>query len=200
MADDKASKETRTRTWTIVLYPESAPEDWREQLDELHIGWVESPLHEFDTNPTGEVKKAHWHILLTFGGVKSYEQVLELVKPLNGPIPQRCHDARAMVRYMAHMDNPEKHQYDPAQIKPHGGVDLDELLAPTSSERKTIIKEMITWVKQTGCTEYQDLMDEAIAESPDRWYPVLLDRGTYVLQEYIRSQRHRSGQGHDCSR
>ena len=198
MAGKKATeKETRTRTWTIVLYPESAPDDWREQLDELHIGWVESPLHEFDTNATGEVKKAHWHILLTFGGVKSYEQVLEIVKPLNGPIPQRCHDARAMVRYMAHMDNPEKFQYNPADIKAHGGVDLAELLRPTASERYVIIGEMITWIKENNCIEYQDLMDEAMKSSPDRWFPILADSGTYVIQEYIKSQRHRGGRSNE---
>ena len=75
MAQKKSSegvKETRTRTWTIVVYPDSAPENWRDLIDEQHIGWVESPLHEFDTNPTGELKKAHWHVLLCFGSVKAY--------------------------------------------------------------------------------------------------------------------------------
>lgn len=193
MSDEKSTtqKETRTRAWNIILYPESEPDNWREILDDLHIGWVESPLHEFDSNPTGERKKPHRHITLFFGGVKSYDQVRELTAPLNGPIPQRCHDARASVRYMAHMDNPEKFQYNPKDIKAHGGADLDALLAPTASERKEIIKEMILWVKETGCIEYQDLMDYAIEKSSDRWYPILLDSGSYVLQMYIRSQRHR---------
>ena len=29
--------------------------------------------------------KPHYHVLLLFGGVKSYDQVLELIKPLNCP-------------------------------------------------------------------------------------------------------------------
>ena len=59
MAGNKSSgnKSSRTRNWTVVVYPESAPENWREYMDELQIEWVESPLHEFDTNATGEVKK-----------------------------------------------------------------------------------------------------------------------------------------------
>lgn len=58
------AKETRTRNWSVIVYPESAPENWRQILDESHIEWIESPLHEFDTNPTGEIKKPHYHILL----------------------------------------------------------------------------------------------------------------------------------------
>ena len=104
MAGKKSSgnKETRTRNWTIVLYPESAPENWREILDDMHIEWIESPLHDKDINANGETKKAHWHILLMFGGVKTYEQVKEITDKLNAPIPERCHNAKAMVRYMAH--------------------------------------------------------------------------------------------------
>lgn len=185
------SKETRTRNWTCVVYPESAPENWRVFLDDLHIEWVESPLHEFDCNATGEVKKAHWHVLLMFGGVKSYEQVCEVIKPLNGPIPERCHNAKAMVRYMAHLDNPEKHQYSVSDIKAHGGVDLAELLRPSSSERYTIIKDMCDYVRENRITEFQDLMDYAMANHFDTWFPALCDNSAYVVGQYIKSQRHR---------
>lgn len=192
MAKEKATgKDSRTRNWTVVVYPESAPENWREFLDELHIEWVESPLHEFDANPTGEVKKAHYHVLLMFGGVKSYEQVCEAIKPLNCPIPQRCHNAKSMVRYMAHLDNPEKFQYDPAGIVAHGGVDLAELLRPSSSERYSLIREMCQFVKQQNITEFQELMDYAMAERFDSWFPLLCDNSAYVVGQYIKSQRHR---------
>ena len=87
------SKESRSRTWTFVLYPESAPDNWRDLLDEQHVEWVESPLHDRDINPDGELKKAHIHILLLFSSVKSYEQICEITVVLNCPIPQRCHDA-----------------------------------------------------------------------------------------------------------
>ena len=69
MGSEKTRGSDRTRNWMIVVYPDSAPKNWREYLDETHIEWVESPLHEWDVNPTGEVKKPHWHVLLMFGGV-----------------------------------------------------------------------------------------------------------------------------------
>ena len=61
MVDEKAKKaDSRARNWSLVVYPESAPENWRDILDDYHIPWVESPLHDKDINPDGEIKKAHW--------------------------------------------------------------------------------------------------------------------------------------------
>lgn len=191
MAAEKTRGHDRTRIWAAVVYPESAPENWRDILDDYHIEWAESPLHEFDTNPTGEVKKAHWHIVLAFDGPKSYEQVVEILAPLNGPIPQRCHSLKGAVRYFAHLDNPEKYQYSVSDIVAHGGFDVAAALAPSSSERYAIITEMIQYVKAEGVTEYQDLMDYALAEHSDTWFPLLCDSCTVVMQQYIKSQRHR---------
>lgn len=192
MSTEKSRGSERTRNWTFVLYPESVPDNWRDILDEYHIEWIESPLHDKDLNADGQPKKAHIHILLLFGGVKSYEQVCEITDSLNQPIPQRCHNAKAMVRYMAHLDNPEKAQYDPSKIIPHGGVDLAELLRPSSSERYTLIREMIDYVRSAGVTEFQDLMDYASSERFDDWFPLLCDSSSYVIGQYIKSQRHRS--------
>ena len=89
--NNTSKKETRARSWTAVFYPESAPKNWRVILDDLHVEWVCSPLHDQDLNPTGELKKPHYHLLVMFGHVKSYEQVVELLKPLKCPAPQRIH-------------------------------------------------------------------------------------------------------------
>lgn len=187
MSDKKSRGSDRTRNWCIVVYPESAPENWRDYLD--GIEWIESPLHQWDTDPTGEVKKPHWHVLLMFGGVKSYEQVCEFIKPLNCPIPQRCHNAKAATRYMAHLDNPDKFQYSVSEIVPHGGVDLAEILRPSSSERYSIVKEMQAYVRETGITEFADLMDYAAAEHFDDWFPALCDSCAFVMSLYVKSAR-----------
>lgn len=192
MSEKKSRGSDRTRNWTFVLYEDSAPENWREMLDDEHIEWIESPWHDKDFNADGEPKKKHKHILLLFGGVKSYEQVKEVTDKLGQPIPQRCHNAKAMVRYMAHLDNPEKAQYSVSDIVPHGGVDLAELLRPSSSERYTIIRDMMDYIRSAAVTEFQDLMDYAAAEHFDDWFPLLCDSSAYVIGQYIKSQRHRA--------
>lgn len=193
MAEKKSSSgDTRTRSWTFVLYEDSAPENWRYILDDMHIEWIESPWHDKDINGNGEPKKKHKHILLLFQGKKSYEQIKELTDVLNQPIPQRCHNAKAMVRYMAHLDNPEKAQYNPSDIIGHGGADVSDMLRPSSSERYTIIKDMIDYIRSAGITEFQDLMDYAADVHYDDWFPLLCDNSAYVVGLYIKSQRHRA--------
>lgn len=195
MASENSRGCNRTRNWTVVIYPDSAPDNWRDYLDDLHIEWVESPLHEFDSNPTGEIKKAHWHVLIMFAGPKTYEQICDIIKPLNCPIPERCHNAKAMVRYMAHLDNPDKYQYSLSDIIPHGGVDLSELLRPSSSERYSLINDMAEYIASENITEFQDLFDVARHEHFDTWFPLLCDNSAFIINQYIKSQRHRSERG-----
>ena len=58
MASKKSNGESygkgRTRSWTFIVYPDSAPENWRSILDEDHIQWIESPLHDKDLNADNE--------------------------------------------------------------------------------------------------------------------------------------------------
>lgn len=192
----KETKDTRCRNWAIVVYPgenehDGSPSNWREIIDEHHIEWIESPLHDNDINANGEKKKPHYHVLLMYGGVKSYEQVVDLCQELNCPIPQRCLNVKALVRYMAHLDNPEKAQYNILDVKGHGGVDIAEMLRPSSSERYILIKEMQEFIKEYNILEFQDILDYAAANRFDDWYPLLCDNSTYIISMYIKSQRHR---------
>ena len=113
--------DVRARAWTFIVYPESAPENWRDVLDRFHLQWACSPLHDSDVNATGEPKKAHWHILLSFGGKKGYGQIWSISEAINGTRPQVCQDQKALIRYFSHQDNPEKAQYKSSDIEVRGG-------------------------------------------------------------------------------
>ena len=188
----KTTSNNRTRNWTFVLYPESAPDKWRDILDEEHIEWIESPLHDKDLNENGEPKKPHWHILLMFEGNKTVEQVAEITTRLNATIPLKVASAKGLVRYMAHLDNPEKHQYDKSQIVAHGGADVADLLKPTSSSRYQLIGEMMAFVKDNDIVEMEDLLLYAIEFRFDDWFPLLCDNSAYIMESLIKSRRHRS--------
>ena len=183
---------SRTRGFAFVLYPESAPDNWRDILDSYHIQWAESPLHSFDVNDTGEVKKPHWHIVLNFDSLKSNDQVKKLIEPLNGTIPIQLHSIRGMIRYFAHLDNPEKYQYPVDQIVGHGGMDVADLLRLSASARYQVIRKMCAWVADNDITEFYQLMDYAADHHMEDWYPLLCDSSAYVVNQYIKSNRQRS--------
>lgn len=88
-ADKKYEKKRAPRKdyWLFEFYPDSAPENWRETINGWLVDCLVSPLHDSDVNEDGTPKKPHWHGILFFDSVKSFEQVQELVAPLNGPIP-----------------------------------------------------------------------------------------------------------------
>lgn len=190
MAENKA-KDTRSKNWTVILYPESAPPNWKDLIEQMHIEWVESPIHDKDINPDGEAKKAHRHLLLMFGSLKSYEQVRELTDQLNCPSPQKCHNSKAMVRYMAHLDHADKAQYDISEINAYGGVDIAELLRPSASERYSIIRDMMMFIRDENIVEFKDLMDHASMNRFDDWFPLLCDNSSIVMTSYINSKRHK---------
>ena len=194
MAKSKSSD--RTRNWTCVIYPTEgnppAPANWRDIIDDQHIAWAESPIHEYDTNPDGTVKRPHIHVLLCYDSVKAYDQVKELTDALNAPRPEKCASARGLIRYFIHLDNPEKYQYDRADIIGHGGLDVAEYLKPTSSSRYVLIKEMMEFIQEHDLIEMEDLLQYAMNERFDDWFPLLCDNSAYVIGAFLKSRRHRA--------
>ena len=182
-------QDERSRNWVVIVYPESAPNDWREILDNMHIQWIESPLHDKDVNPDGTVKKSHWHVVLAFGSKKSYKQVKEITDKLNSPIPQKVHNMKGQVRYLVHLDNPEKYQYPVEQVIAHGGIDVDKYFKATSGQRYDMIGEMIDYVRENNIVEMKDLIDYARVNRFDYWFPLLCDNSLIIMDAYIRSNR-----------
>ena len=182
-------QDERSRNWVVIVYPESAPNDWREILDNMHIQWIESPLHDKDVNPDGTVKKSHWHVVLAFGSKKSYKQVKEITDKLNSPIPQKVHNMKGQVSYLVHLDNPEKYQYPVEQVIAHGGIDVDKYFKATSGQRYDMIGEMIDYVRENNIVEMKDLIDYARVNRFDDWFPLLCDNSLIIMDAYIRSNR-----------
>ena len=189
----------RTRNWTAIFYPEDLPDDWKERVDELRFKWVESPLHDRDTNADGSPKKPHVHTLLMFEAVKTEEQVSALLKEAfgeseNGSIvgvalPMKVSDRCAIVRYMAHLDNPDKAQYDVADITGHNGADPAEILRYSATETREMIVAMEEFIEENGITELADF-SKAIRYDHPEWHTILATKLTIYFNAFIRSRRH----------
>lgn len=187
-----SSPDNRTPNWNFILYPESAPENWRELIEETRIEWIESPLHDKDVNPTGEIKKAHYHITLLYPGKKSFEQVEQLTLSLNQPIPVKCQSVKGSIRYMVHKDNPDKYQYDWNKIISHGGADLSSLCSATVSERMQYEKEIFRFIRDNDIIEFSDLIDSIEIMGNDDWHRVAVSFSTMAINAYLRSRRHKA--------
>lgn len=189
--DEKKKVDSRSKIWNLMVYPDSAPENWKEMLVEEGIFFVCSPLHDKDVLDTGERKKAHWHVLLSFTSNKTYKQVLEVAELLNAPIPKKARSTGGSIRYMTHMDSPDKAQYKKSDIEVYGNIDIEQYFRITSGERYSLIREMIEFVKDNEITEIQDLIDYSMRERFNDWFPLLCDNSAYVIGMYIKSLRYR---------
>lgn len=178
-------KDLRSRTWTLVVYPDSAPENWRDILDDTHIAWVESPLHDKDENPDGTSKKAHWHVILMYGSKKAYSQVLEVAELLHAPIPQKVQNTKGTIRYLVHIDNPEKYQYDKAKIVCHGGAEIEQYFQLSSASRLQVLKEMLQFIKDSEIENLMDFISYCIEEGEDEWLDIVANHNTLVISRAI---------------
>lgn len=175
---------TRTRNFTTILYPESAVTNWRDVLAEMCVPAIVSPLHDKDTNPDGTPKKPHYHILLMFSGVKTVEQVHGLVKTFGAIKPQIVSNAQSMARYFIHKDNPEKYQYDSAEIQNFSGADWSELVK-TSRDRYDTLQEIIAFIDEKKMFSYYDLVNYCRLNNR-RWFEVVCDN-TVLLKGLCQS-------------
>lgn len=188
---------TRGRIWTFVLYPDSMSPNYRTQLDDLHIQWVESPIHDHDVNQDGTIKKPHIHIVLNFEGNKSYEQIKEIGESVGGVVPPehecRVSSIRGIVRYLIHLDNPEKYQYERSGIIAHGGIDINPYFQYPAEMVKRFIQEMIAFCDANCIFEYSDLLEYAADEKYDTWYDLLtIGRQSFVITKYLDSKRNKA--------
>ena len=183
-----AEKNVKKRNWAMVLYPESAPEDWREQLRLSGLQVAISPLHDKDVNADGEPKKAHHHVILVYGSPTTYNNVKALCDRLNQPIPQPLEQVRGYYRYLTHEDNPEKAQYSKSDIQTLNGFDIREFVELTKSEVTKYKREIQMFIRDNGITEYGDLMDLLMdAEDMENHYEVASNNTLFFVQ-YLKTK------------
>lgn len=190
-------KNVKKRNWAFVLYPESAPKDWLEQLQQTGLQCAISPLHDRDINPTGEPKKPHYHVILTYSGPTSYNVVKALTNGrLGQTIPQALEQVEGYYRYLTHQDNPEKAQYNKSDIQTLNGFDIRDFVELTKSEVVRIKREIQAFIRDNQIYEYADLMDllmDAGEEMADH-YEVAANN-TVFFDRYLSSRRFRVAGG-----
>lgn len=177
----------RTRNYTTIVYPESVPKDWLSILDKQHVQAFVSPLHDRDINPDGEAKKPHWHVLVMFDSVKTVAQAQELFEQIGGVGCQKVNSVRGAARYLCHMDNPEKAQYDSGDVRAFAGADYNEICS-LASDKYRVIREMIAFCEDNNIINFADLLVYA-SENRNDWFRVLCDSGAFVVKEYLKSRK-----------
>lgn len=105
------------RKFELVLYPDSTTYTCDEVIlkAQKYFDFWAYCLHDHDIHEDGTPKKAHYHFYgkkyttMTPAGV-CYQLGLRENDIAN------CHNWKSSIRYLIHLDNPNKYQYDPSCI------------------------------------------------------------------------------------
>lgn len=184
----KKYKNIKKRHWVYIVYPESAPEYWIEKLENSMIQFAVSPLHDRDLDVSGNLKKPHWHIILSFDGPTTFNVASSYCEITNGPLPKPCGSLKGAYEYFTHKNNADKYQYSSKDIQQYNGF----VVEMSKNESMRIKKELANLIESENITE-MIVLDHIVRNLySDEYYDVLI-HSTFYFNALICSLRHNPG-------
>lgn len=184
-------KEQRSNKWAFIFYQESAPENYLEILEEMHVPFVLSPWHDKDVNNvTGEIKKAHKHGALYFDSLKSYSQVSSLIsEKLNAPKHvEVVMSPKGMYEYFIHAENLGKTPYQIEDIEWGCGFELGNFLIANNTGE--FLNSVIDVIEENDFVEFEELV--MYARNNNYLLLELIVDKTYFFSRLLDSRRYSS--------
>lgn len=181
-----ARRAKRARGWACIVYPESAPEGWREALAEHHVQVLVSPLHDQDVTAEGDPKKPHYHVMAMFENpvpAKSAAEVFAAASVTQPP--ELLKSIKAYARYLVHMDDHDKHRYSEDGVVELCGACWGAVALDEHEERDRILSEVEDWLDEQGVVSYRALCRYARSRKPE-WVHVIRT-STIHLMAYVKS-------------
>lgn len=194
------SNSNKHKYWRCIVYPESAIQDWREEIKLRGLQFAVSPLHEFDLDlrtETGELKKPHYHILLAYPASTTYQNVKSLtVDTIHATVPLVCDNPQGAYDYFTHKHDPDKFQYNPDYIEHYNGFDIADISAETEKDKAEFSMSIVRDIQEHDFKEYADLVDFYYKTEDYKKYNFVTTH-TIFFNRYIASRRHRACNGID---
>lgn len=170
--------------WMMIVYPDSAPENWMEVMKVRGFNFRVGPLHDKDKwshdnpvvidNDTGEIvyergekyqagdkKKAHYHVIVILDQRTGYLEInAELQKLTHCPYIQKCRSLKNANAYLTHENHPDRYQYDKDEIKTFNNFHLE----PNKWEMNELMCELFEIIKEHEFEKYKDVVNYFLDE------------------------------------
>lgn len=113
----------------------------------------------------GDSKKVHIHVMCKFAGVRTAEYLSTLFADFGLEIGQwrweKVEHVESMMRYFAHLDQPDKAEYSPFDVVGFGGIDMSCLVRTDTNSRLKTLVEVQGYIKDRNVKNYHTLCDWA---------------------------------------
>lgn len=177
----------KTRGFACVIYTDSAPEDWKERLIETHIPALISPYHDKDINADGSPKKPHYHVMIVFDGPRTPEQaerILTQIGAANGEV-KALNSITGYARYLCHLDNPDKYQYNQDEVVALAGAEYDAYIN-RSEDRQQTLREIQEFIDKYAIYSFAALQRYARLNNKV-WFRHMNENCAYAVKEYLKT-------------
>lgn len=182
----------RSSKWAFIVYPESAPKQWKEILNLSFIKIAISPLHEPEADENNF--KPHYHILMDFDSLKSFDQVSRITSNYNGTIPFIVDNPSGYYQYLIHLNNPEKQQFKDGYdaIEKLNGFNSERFEKYSEKQLDAIYDEIYRIIDKYNITEITTLI-EYLSDPEHDMKPFcrLIRKNTIYFNSILASRRNR---------
>lgn len=182
------------RNFTFLMYQDSAIDGWQEALASMHIPCAISPLHDQDIKEDGSVKKPHYHVVLMYTQKHSIGQVLEIIEEIHG-VPDITHnykglvvgDLTSMLRYLCHLDDPNKAQYPIEQVKIiSSSLNYESAIQVDEDIIETLI-DITEFIVTNHMTNFAQFMLWC-ARNNRSWFEIASQKATYYIATLVKTE------------
>jgi len=222
MAKNNIGKSNTSKYWATIIYDDCDISFIDRSLKSLHVPCALSPIHnldfydgvedityyEDDVDMKSIYKVPHYHLLCAFPnsiGEKSFRYMLEHKLPsfVHWRGCELINNEKGYGRYLCHLDDLDKAQYDTDEILYYCGYNDSILESPKKNEREKYedIEYFVSLILSNGIEDMMSLYQYVAVINPSKLSLVMrysstlekFTRGMY--QQSLRKERAKGGRG-----
>lgn len=186
----------RVRNFQCIIYPDSLDGTFQECADRMSIPFVVG-YHDKDIKDikTGEIKKPHYHLCAEVTGKTTLWNFYNIICSSFGEKAgygfEITGDKNKSVRYLMHLDDPDKYQYDVNCISAFGGYNYLDSIKKGSGDFVEDKKRIKAIIKEKNIIFFSELDDYLDDFEPALSLSLSTNRDLFKwCHEYIRSNEH----------
>lgn len=137
----------------------------------------------------GAAKPIHAHVIFKFDSLKSLAQVQDLcagIKFATNDHFEKCVAPSACMRYLCHLDHPEKVQYAIEEVDTFSGFSYDPFKKLSPEAKAALIPEIIKYIEEERISSYAYLCRFVAFNRPEL-IPVVMKDFSFGLKCYCES-------------
>ena len=187
----------KSKYFCAVLYPDSHTYDFNKIIKSLadeHFTFAVSPIHDRDIEVNGSLKKGHYHLLLAYPSATTLNNIRDWFNVCGLPESDLhsvriCASGVGYFRYLTHMDNPEKAQYNVNDVRVFNDSDcIFKKFSKTASDKIDDLARIFQIVDELDTISFHSLVQYLMLNQRDLFKLLTSSSALAIcVKEYQRS-------------